>query len=238
MVVSAEDINSYSPDGRIYQLEYAMTSMKLGTSTIGYTTNNLIILCSEKKILNKSQIASSISKHFTVYDNCIMAYSGITGDAKCIYTKLQQYFANFESMYGEKASIVGAALALCKLALKFGEKDWDNKILSRPFGASIMIGGIENNKPMLVLVDGSGSYYKFKYKAMGNAVENVEDELEKVYDENDDEEVAVKKVIKIMGGVMKDEISKENVELTVVNGDNLRFYSENELQLLIDEVFV
>ncbi|ELQ75109.1 20S proteasome, regulatory subunit alpha type PSMA5/PUP2 [Trachipleistophora hominis] len=69
-------VNSYSPEGRIYQIEYAMKAMNHGVTTVALATTQSVVISSEKKILSKLQVTSSATKHFKIDDRIGLAFSG------------------------------------------------------------------------------------------------------------------------------------------------------------------
>ncbi|KAG0417536.1 putative proteasome subunit alpha type-5, partial [Dictyocoela roeselum] len=158
----SKSLNAYSPEGRIYQIEYAMTAMTLGTTSIGYEGKDFTLLVSEKKILNKLQVPSSIVKHIKIFDNILMGFSGISSDTRVITEKARQFCVNHFFKFNEPPTVAALAQHLCDLALNFGEAEWDNKILGRPFGVTLLLAG-----DSLVTVDPSGSYRRYKAKSIG-----------------------------------------------------------------------
>ncbi|KAK1349841.1 subunit alpha type-5 of proteaseome [Hamiltosporidium tvaerminnensis] len=230
---SKQDVNSYSPEGRIYQIEYAMQAMNLGTTTIGLVTSDGVVLCSEKKVISKLQISETIRKHYKIYDHIALAFSGISGDAKTIVSKSMECCLNHTQIYNENIPVEGLLKHLCQLALKFSEKDMYKKIFSRPFGASILVAGFDT-EPKLYSIDPSGSYYRYKAKAIGSAYEAVETELKTVYNTIESSDDAIKKGLGILKGVMKDPLDKENVEVCVVKDKSINFLSSDEIQNYIE----
>ncbi|KAF7678805.1 putative proteasome subunit alpha type-5 [Astathelohania contejeani] len=220
MSSTKEDVNTYSPDGRIYQIEYAMKAMNLGTTTLAICTEDSIIICSERKLVSKLQV-ETVRKHHRIYDHIALAFSGISGDARTITKKAREYCLNHLLLYGQPAPIEGLLRHLSRLSLKFGEKDDNKRIFSRPFGASILLASYEDG-PKLYMLDPSGSYRRYKAKAIGSAHEAVENQFSRIKD--------VKSGLSILGEVMKDKISKENVEVAIINKNGVKICSENEIE--------
>lgn len=214
------NVNSYSPEGRIYQLEFAMKASTLGTTSLAFTHNNKTYIISEKKCLSKHQIPPT--KHYKIFDHIMLTYSGIAGDAKTIIKKAREYSLYHYKVYNENVPIEGLLKYLCRLALQFGEKDFDKKIFSRPFGCSILICGYED-EPVIFSYDPSGSYRKHKIVCIGNGSESVEMEVE-----------SVEKGVKELMRVMKDEMRSENVEIWSVDENEIKVFGEDELERVIN----
>lgn len=219
----------YTEDGRIKQIEYAMKAMTLGTTTIAAIVNNSIVMVSEKKLANILQKPNSVKKHFKIYDNVITAFAGITADALNIIKKCRTFCLEHEAFYG---TLIPSKLLLdriCNLALKFGEKDDFNKIYSRPFGISLVLGVYEKNTPRLFCMDPSGSYTEYRAKAIGAASEIIEQQLEVM----DLEQLTLKKLVDILKHSMADKMTETNVEISILTKNGIKKYSSEDISLLI-----
>lgn len=224
---SEDNVSLYSPEGRIYQIEYAMKAMNHGVTTIAIKTKDQVIITSEKKILNKLQKKESSTKHHKIDDHIGMTFSGINADAQFIINKSREYMHSFLNLYNTKCNLKGLLKRLCEQSLAFSEKEHFNKIFSRPFGASIIIAGFEDDIPKLYLLDPSGSYNEFKYKSIGNASQVVEKEFLK--SEYDFENNPIKESLKILKEIMKEKINKDNVEIMIVDKDGVNFMEESKI---------
>lgn len=222
------DVNAYSPEGRLYQLEYAMKASELGTTTIGICTSSFVLLISEKKTVNPLQKIETIKKHFKVNDNVVFGFSGIAGDARSIVERARDECMEHLMIYNEKISGEALLKYLCSLSLKFGEKDAERKIFSRPFGVSMLVG-IYDTEPRLYVFDPSGSYRRYKAKALGAAVQGIELEL-KNFDLSREKEEVIKEGLKIMREVMRESIGKNNVEVAVVDVGGVLLLDEREIE--------
>lgn len=224
-----QNVNSYSPEGRIYQIEYAMKAMNHGVATLAFTTKNSVIVISEKKIISKLQVSSTSTKHYKVDDHIGMAFSGIAADAHVIVEKGRIFMYNFLNRYNTKSSVTGLLKSLCRQSLQFSEKKAFKRIFSRPFGASILIAAFEET-PKLYLLDPSGSYTQFKAKSIGNASQVIDLELAQKHNDQMSDEDAIKTSLLILKEVMKEKIHKENTEIMIVNKDGVHFLTEDNVQ--------
>lgn len=215
-----QDVNTYNSDGRIIQVEYAMKAMNLGTTTIGIKLKDCAILISEKKLVSPLQNPLSVKKHFKIYDNICAGISGISGDAPTIIEKCISMAINHEKIYNEQISTEDLVERICSLALKFSEEELDDKIFSRPFGVSILVASFDK-EPKLFSIDSSGSYLGYKAKAIGSAQEVLNQLLEKSYEEFSGREDAVRRGLQMLKNVMKDPITENNVELSIVDKDGV-----------------
>lgn len=234
MSSSHSDVNTYNQDGRIIQVEYAMKACNLGTTTIGIKLPDCAILVSEKKLVNALQNPSSIKKHFKIYDTIIAGISGISGDAPTIIEKCRSICINHEKLFAEQITLPNLMEDICDLALKFSEEEFEKKIFSRPFGVSLLIAAFENGRPVLYSIDPSGSYHEYKACVVGAASEVVQSILEEQYQSFNEKDDCISKTLKILKGVMKDKLTENNVEVSLVSQKGTEMLSLEQIKNYIE----
>lgn len=227
---SHSDIKTYSQDGRIIQVEYAMKACSLGTTTIGVRLSDCAIIISEKKLLSSLQNPLSIKKHFKIYDTIVAGISGVSGDAPTIISKCQNICLNHEKLFSEQISAEKLMEDICDLALKFSESEHSKRIFSRPFGVSLLVACFEKGKPHLYSIDPSGSYLEYKAKAIGAASEVSENLLEDQYSSYKDKEGCLRSMLGILKGVMKDKLTSNNVEVSIVSENGVEMLTPDEIK--------
>lgn len=220
-----QDVTSYSSEGRIFQLEYAMKASSLGTTALAFTTTSSTFLISEIKKINKLQKPST--KHYKISDNIVFSFSGISGDAKNIVKRAREEALNHFKVYNEEIPVEGLLKYLSHLALQFGEKDVSKKIFSRPFGCSIIVAGYDN-EPLAYMFDPSGSYRRYRVTSIGSGSESLEVDLSSID--------TVERAVSLISRVMKDEIMDDNVEICEVNKDGIKLYDKEEIARIVMSV--
>ncbi|KAI5187433.1 20S proteasome subunit alpha 5 [Nematocida homosporus] len=227
------NVNAYSSDGRIYQLEYAMKAASLGTTTISFKVSDGVVVASEKKIVSSLQVPSSVKKHHKIYDHCGFAFSGLSGDARTIIKKARQNALDHHLFYNENVPVEGIVKSLSAMALNFGEKEESKKIFSRPFGISVLIAGYDI-EPRLFSLDPSGTYTAYNAKAIGSAAEAVTAEMENVYNETLSVPQAMASILGLLKSVMKDPITKHNCEVMVCTQAGVKFVTDAEIEEILN----
>jgi 20S proteasome subunit alpha 5 len=168
-------VNTFSSQGRLFQVEYAMKAVEDGWTTVGIQTNDGVVLAAEKKIQNRLQIPSSIEKITRIEDNVICTYSGLLSDARALIEHARVEAANHWFTFNEKMPVESISLSVCDIALSFADKDAKHKKkrVARPFGVALLIAGIDKNgQPKLFRNDPSGNYTRYKACAIGAGGEN------------------------------------------------------------------
>ncbi|KAL8429445.1 hypothetical protein Efla_007429 [Eimeria flavescens] len=73
------DCITWSPQGRVFQVEYAEQAVTQGTCCVGLRSQTQAVLCTLKK--SSSKLAGHQQKLFCIDDQVGVAISGITADA-------------------------------------------------------------------------------------------------------------------------------------------------------------
>lgn len=225
----SSDVNTYSQDGRIIQVEYAMKACNLGTTTIGVKLADCVILASEKKLTSTLQSPASIKKHFKIYDTILAGISGVSGDAPTIIKKCRSICLDHEALHAEQIPVEKLMEDICDLALKFGEEDSWKKIFSRPFGVSLLVAAYEKGRPVLYSIDSSGSYLEYKARAIGAASEVVETILEEQYENFSEREESISKILEVLKGVMREQLTEFNAEVSVVSKEGVEIFTPERI---------
>ena len=227
---AGNDVNTYNMDGRIVQVEYAMKTMNTGSTTLGIRLQDSVIIVSEKKITSNLQLIKNKTNHFKIYDTILAGVSGITGDAPTNIKKCRNICINHEKIYKEQMEIPKIMEEICSLVLRFGEEKFENKIYSRPFGVSILIAAYQY-RPILYHIDTSRSNLEYKARSVGSAHEIVENRnyLEDSIHKFNTEKEALQASLEILGSVLKEKLTENNVEVSIVDKNGIRNLEPNEI---------
>ncbi|KAK0447470.1 proteasome subunit alpha type 5 [Desarmillaria tabescens] len=136
-------VNTFSPEGRLFQVEYAIEAIKLGSTTIGVRTPEGVVLGVEQRVQSPLLEASSIEKIMEIDSHLGCAMSGLTADARTMIDHARVTSQNHAFTYDEKIKVESVTQAVCDLALRFGESVHDEEaMMSRPFGVALLIAGM------------------------------------------------------------------------------------------------
>lgn len=168
----------YSPDGRIYQVEYAIETVKRGTLAIGIATKQGVIMAVEEKprTLQTSNITQKI---FQVDYHIGVAAAGYIPDAR-VQVDGARFFSQGNRMtYDESVEVATVAKHLADQAHQFTQYGG-----VRPNGVSMIIAGIDQKGESIYVTDPSGTYVQFAAVAIGAGSDDVNAFLEKHYKED------------------------------------------------------
>jgi len=168
-------ITVFSPDGRLYQVEYAIETVRRGSLALGIKTKNGIILAAEEKS-KKLQIVKSAQKIFQIDNHVGIVAAGYIPDARSQADNARFFSQSNRLVYDEPVEVETVAKHLADQAQQYTQYAG-----VRPFGVALIIGGITQTKPELFLTDPSGTYIPYNAISIGANSDVIQDFLEKSY---------------------------------------------------------
>ena len=172
-------ITVFSPDGRLFQVEYALETVNRGATILGIACSEGVVLGAEEKIETKLQDPNFTWKLYEIDDHLGAAVVGLGSDARILIDQARVYSQSNRLMYDEPIDVE-------ILTKRVGDikQLYTQHAGVRPFGVSIILGGIDKTGNRLFSTDPSGSYRGYKAVAVGIGRETVEVILKKEYRED------------------------------------------------------
>jgi 20S proteasome subunit alpha 5 len=171
--------STFSPEGRLFQVEYSLEAIKLGSTAIGVATGGGVVLGVEKRVTSTLLETSSVEKIVEIDRHIGCAMSGLQADARSMVEHARVESQNHAFHYNEPLRVESCTQAICDLALRFGEgADGEESIMSRPFGVALLIAGHDEDGPQLYHAEPSGTFYRYDAKAIGSGSEGAQAELQ------------------------------------------------------------
>jgi len=168
-------ITVFSPDGRLYQVEYAIETVRRGTIAVGIKCRDGIIIAVEEKP-RKLQISNTAQKIFQIDDHVGVAAAGYIPDARSQVDNARFFSQSNKMIYDEPVEVETIAKHLADQCQQYTQYAG-----VRPYGVALILGGVVNNTPQLYLTDPSGTYISYDAIAIGSGSDQVTDFLEKTY---------------------------------------------------------
>jgi 20S proteasome subunit alpha 5 len=159
-------VNTYSPEGRLFQVEYAIEAIKLGSTAIGIQTSEGVVLAVEKRLTSSLMEPSGLEKIVEIDSHIGCAVSGLIADSRTMIDRARVEAQNHWFTYNEPMSVESVSQAIGNLAMQFGD-DADKGAMSRPFGVALLFAGIDEKGPQLFSIDPSGTFIQYDAKAIG-----------------------------------------------------------------------
>ena len=168
-------ITVFSPDGRLYQVEYAIETVRRGTIAVGVKCKDGIVIAVEEKP-RKLQISKTAQKIFQIDDHVGVAAAGYIPDARSQVDNARFFSQSNKMIYDEPVEVETIAKHLADQSQQYTQYAG-----VRPFGVALILGGVVGGKPQLYLTDPSGTYISYDAIAIGSGSDEVTDFLEKTY---------------------------------------------------------
>ncbi|KAH9383369.1 hypothetical protein HPB48_024588 [Haemaphysalis longicornis] len=214
-------ITVFSPDGHLFQVEYAQEAVKKGSTAVGIKGANIVVLAVEKKSVAKLQEERTVRKICLLDDHVVMAFAGLTADARILIDRARVECQSHKLTVEDPVTLEYITRYIAQLKQRYTQSNG-----RRPFGISALIAGFDfDGTPRLFQTDPSGVYHEWKANATGRSAKSVREYLEKNYnaEKMQSDEGAVKLAIRALLEV----IQGHNLEVAVMErGKPLKRSSE------------
>jgi proteasome alpha subunit len=226
-------ITMFSPDGRLLQVEYAKKTVKQGSTAIGMVCKDGVLLCTDKRIVDSLIVPESVEKMYQIDDHIAATASGILSDARVLVEraqlKAQQYRVTYDSPI-DTLSIVKDIANLKQLCTQSGGL--------RPFGVSLLIGGIDGTTPRLFETDPTGIFFQYRAAAIGEGEVEVEEMLHKEYRDDISLDDGMKLAIKALVSTVDDTFNINRLDCVYIKTTTKQFMrvDTDKLRKMFNEV--
>ncbi len=220
-------ITVFSPDGRLFQVEYALETVNRGATIVGIACSEGVVLGAEEKIETKLQDTQFAWKLYTVDDHLGAAVVGLGSDARILIDQARIYAQSNRLMYDEPIDV-----EIMTKRVGDVKQLYTQHAGVRPFGVSIIFGGVDKTGSRVFTTDPSGSYRGYKAVAVGIGRETVEGILKEEYREDLNLTEAVKLAIKSLTRALEARGEPKRIKISVIPSDTkkLRAISDKEIE--------
>jgi len=216
-------ITQFSPEGRLFQVEYAIEAVRRGTTSIVCRNNNSVVFTVEKKSSELQEIIGS-EKIFKVDDHIGVAIAGLTADARVLVDRARVQAQVNILNYDEIISVKDSTLNICEYLQMFTQNAG-----VRPFGVSFLLAGIDSNgEASLYLTDPSGAMWGYKAFAIGSGATEARAYLEENYKEDISDEDLKLLPLRTLKELMGENLNKDTCDVAFIMKDDLKFKLLND----------
>jgi len=223
-------ITVFSPDGHLFQVEYALEAVKKGSTAVGVRGKDVVVLGVEKKAVAKLQEDRTVRKICQLDDHVLMAFAGLTADARVLIKQARVECQSHKLTVEDPVTLEYITRYIASLKQRYTQSNG-----RRPFGISCLITGFDNDKtPRLYQTDPSGNYHEWKANAIGRNAKTVREFLEKNYSPDNvaSEDLTVKLAIKALLEVVQS--GGKNLEVAVMRtGTGLQMLEVSEIEKIV-----
>jgi len=223
-------ITIFSPEGRLYQVEYAFKAMRSGETSLGVRGADSVCLVTQKKVPDKLIDPSSVTRMFKITDTLGCVCTGMIADAKSLVARARQEAGEFKYTNGYGIPVEHMAKRMADVAQVYTQHAF-----MRALGVSTIFCGIDDEKgPQLFRTDPAGHYIGFKACAAGGKEQEAHNFLEKKF--KGDPQLSTKETIETaiiaLQNIVGSDLKPTDLEVAIVTKDNpsFRVLKEEEIE--------
>ncbi len=225
----------FSPDGRLFQVEYAIEAVKRGTTAVGIKTTEGCILAVQKKLHTTLIEKENVKKIFAIDDHIAVAIAGLTADARILVNQARIQAQIHQMTYNESITVENLTHRLADIKQLYTQHAG-----VRPFGVSLIVAGVDEiNGPQLYMTEPSGSYWGYRAAVIGSGAPTIIEDLESTYStiaQSIEEGNLV--ALRALQKVSDESLDPEMVEIAVISktDQRLRYLAQSEIIDLIQKI--
>jgi len=157
-----EAITIFSPEGRLYQVEYALELVKRGAPIIGVSSPEGVVLAANETPESRLEDPTLFRKIFQLDDHIGAAIAGLSSDAQVLIDQARLLCQRHRLLYDEPIDIMSLTMRIGDLAQVYTQYAW-----VRPFGVGMIVSGVDRTGCGVFVIDPTGSYRGYRATAVG-----------------------------------------------------------------------
>ena len=226
-------ITIFSPDGRIYQVEYAFESVRRGWTTLGVKGKEGAVVVVEKRKISPLIDDKAVQKIFKIDEHIGASFAGIASDGRVLVDYARQLALLHRFYYDEPIRVEYLAKQVCDV-----KQAYTQHAGVRPFGVAIIFIGVDDDGPQLYMTEPSGRYLSYYAVAIGEKSNNATEFLEKNYRYELSIHDTIKLGILTIVNVMDSKPAPENIEAGYIDiqTQKFRIMKPDEIREYLEEL--
>jgi proteasome alpha subunit len=211
-------ITIFSPEGRLYQVEYALELVKRGAPIVGIVSLEGAVLAANETPESRLEDPEYFRKIYQLDDHLASAISGLSSDARVLIGQSRVYCQSNKLLYDEPVDVEILARRIGDMSQAYTQHAG-----VRPFGVTMILAGVDATGPRVLTTDPSGAYRGFKAVAVGRKNDEANKLLEEKYSNAIDLEGAIKLAIETIKIASDTEIKEDTVKIAVIPANDKTF---------------
>ena len=202
----------FTPEGHLLQVEYAEKTVRLGSSSIAMVCEDGVFILADKRLDDNLIVPSSAQKIYEIDSHIMSSVAGIISDARVLIDKAQLLAQQNRITYDSEIEPELIIKEISNIKQQFTQYGG-----ARPFGASLIVAGIQDGKPKLYTSDITGNYFGYFANAIGENDIKIKEMLREKYKQGFRIKQGVDVALKIMKEVQGDKFDLKKLELAYIN---------------------
>lgn len=211
-------ITIFSPEGRLYQVEYALELVKRGAPVVGVSCPEGVVLAANETPESELEDPEYFRKIFQLDDHVASAIAGLSSDARVLIEQARVFCQSNKLLYDEAVDVETLARRIGDMAQVYTQHAG-----VRPFGVSMIIAGIDIEGARIFTTDPSGAYRGFKATAVGRRNDEANKLLEEKYSDGLSIEESIKLAIDAIKAASDSQVTPQTVKVAIIRTENIIF---------------
>ena len=225
-------ITVFSPDGRLFQVEYAMELVNRGATILGIRCSEGVVIGAEENVepLEEEEYSWKI---FKIDEHVAAAIVGLSSDARILIDQARVYAQSNRLTYDEPVDVEVITKRICDIKQLYTQHAG-----VRPFGVSIIFAGVDKTGTRVFGTHPSGTYRGFKATAQGAGRETVAGILREEYKENMNLEETTKLAVKCLAKALEARQLPPRMKITVIPSETKKMetMSDSKIEAYVKEL--
>src|SRR4030067_1855691 len=225
-------ITFFSPDGRLFQVEYAMELVNRGATILALRCSGGVVLGAEETIdpLEESEYSWKI---FKIDDHVCAAIVGLSSDARILIDQARVHAQSNKLTYDEPIDTEVVTKRICDIKQLYTQHAG-----VRPFGVSMIFAGVDKTGPRVLGTHPSGTYRGYKARAEGAGRETVFAILKEEYKEEMNLKDATKLVVKCLAKALEARQLPLRIKVATVSTETkkMEFLTDEKTEAMLKEL--
>jgi len=227
-------LTTFSRTGKLLQIEYALNAVANGRTTLGICAKDGVVIATEKKLSSELVDVENVHKVEVITPTTGFCYAGVGPDYRVLVKRSRKSSQSYQLMYGEIQPVSQLVKRTANVMQEYTQRGG-----VRPFGVSLLVGGIDeaDGSPHLYQVDPSGTYFAWKATAIGRNHLNAKSFLEKRYTDDMELEDAIHTALLTLREGFEGEMDAHNIQVGVASKKDGKFkiLTPEQIQDYLDE---
>lgn len=227
-------LTTFSRTGKLLQIEYALNAVANGRTSLGICAKDGVVIATEKKLSSELVDVEQVHKVEVITPTTGFCYAGVGPDYRVLVRRSRKSSQAYLRMYGEVQPVSQLVKRTANVMQEYTQRGG-----VRPFGISLLVGGIDeaDGSPHLYQVDPSGTYFAWKATAIGRNHLNAKNFLEKRYTEDMELEDAIHTALLTLREGFEGEMNAHNIQVGIASQKDGKFkiLTPEQIQDYLDE---
>lgn len=204
-------ITIFSPEGRIYQVEYALELVRRGASVAGVASKEGVVLAANETTDSKLEDLKESKKIYELDDHVGVAMAGLSPDARVLVREGRLQCQSHRLTYDEPIDVESLTSSVGDLLQQYTQNAG-----VRPFGVSMVFGGVDATGPRIFTIDPSGSYRGYRAAAIGRKSDEARKLLEEKYRSDISLDESISLAVEAVKIASEGELTAEKIKVVVI----------------------